>query len=79
MRSDDVTLSAGDEMTAPFTDTRPAAIQISASRREASPARAITLAIRSPGVCEGVLSDMSEFFVGAGLAPAIHAFLPERV
>ena len=51
MRSDGVTLSAGEEITAPLTETRPAAIQASASRREASPARAITLAMRSPGFC----------------------------
>ena len=44
-----VTLSAGEEITAPLTATRPAAIQASASRREARPARAITLAMRSPG------------------------------
>src|SRR5450830_1676848 len=49
MRSDGVTLSAGEEITAPLTATRPAAIHASASRREASPARAITLAMRSPG------------------------------
>ena len=48
MRSRWVTLSAGEEITAPLTATRPAAIQASASRREASPARAITLAMRSP-------------------------------
>ena len=47
MRSAAVTLSAGDVIVAPFTDTRPAAIQASASRREATPARAITLAMRS--------------------------------
>ena len=34
-------------MAAPLTATRPAAIQASASRREQSPARAITLAMRS--------------------------------
>ena len=45
-----VTLSAGEAITAPLTATRPAAIQASASRREASPARAITLAMRSPSV-----------------------------
>src|SRR5262249_36371126 len=46
-RSPAPTLSAGDVMMAPFTATRPAAIQVSASRREASPARAMTLATRS--------------------------------
>jgi hypothetical protein len=51
MRSAAVTLSAGEEITAPLTETRPAAIQASAWRREASPARAITLAMRSPGIC----------------------------
>src|SRR5580693_8517790 len=35
-------------MGLPLTATRPAAIQASASRREHSPARAITLAMRSP-------------------------------
>ena len=44
-----MTLSAGEAMTLPLTATRPAAIQASASRRDASPARAITLAMRSPG------------------------------
>src|ERR1700724_4598407 len=34
-------------MGAPLTATRPAAIHVSASRREASPARAITFATRS--------------------------------
>src|SRR5215467_13135594 len=48
MRSCAVTLSAGELMAFPFTVTRPAAIQASASRREARPARAITLAMRSP-------------------------------
>ena len=47
MRSDGFTLSAGELMVAPLTETRPAAIHASASRREASPARAITLAMRS--------------------------------
>ncbi len=47
-RSPAATLSAGEAITAPLTATRPAAIQASASRREASPARAITLAMRSP-------------------------------
>jgi hypothetical protein len=44
------TLSAGEEITAPLTATRPAAIQASASRREVRPTRAITLAMRSPGM-----------------------------
>ena len=48
MLSAAVTLSAGEVIFAPLTATRPAAIQASASRREASPARAITLAMRSP-------------------------------
>ena len=68
MRSRRVTLSAGEAMTAPLTETRPAAIQASAWRREASPARAITLAMRSPSFV--VLSVMT-FFVMAGLVPAI--------
>ena len=41
-------INAGEAIAVPLTATRPAAIQSSASRREASPARAITLAIRSP-------------------------------
>jgi len=41
-----VTLSAGEVIFAPLTATRPASIHVSASRREASPARAITLAMR---------------------------------
>src|SRR5581483_10991803 len=51
MRSAGPTLSAGEAMVLPFTATRPPAIQASASRREQSPARAITLAIRSPAFC----------------------------
>ena len=43
-----LTLKAGLVSTSPLTLTRPAAIQASASRREHSPARAITLAMRSP-------------------------------
>ena len=43
-----VTFSAGDLILLPLIVARPASIQLSASRREASPARAITLAMRSP-------------------------------
>ena len=46
--SSSVTFSAAEARTLPFTRTRPAAIHSSASRREHSPARAITLAMRSP-------------------------------
>ena len=42
------TVTAGVSRTCPFKVTRPAAIRPSASRREQSPARAITLAMRSP-------------------------------
>src|SRR3569623_3635702 len=48
MRSRGDTLRAGDVIALPLTETRPASIHASASRREASPARAITLALRSP-------------------------------
>jgi hypothetical protein len=48
MRSELVTLHAGEAITAPLTATRPAAIHVSAARREHSPARAMTLAMRSP-------------------------------
>ena len=48
IRSARVTFSAGEAIFSPFTATRPAAIQASASRREQSPARAMTLAMRSP-------------------------------
>src|SRR5215510_12879436 len=41
-------IARGEAMTAPLTATRPAAIHVSASRREHSPARAIALAMRSP-------------------------------
>src|SRR5471030_827404 len=47
MRSSAVTLSAGERTTDPLTETRPVVIQASSSRREQSPARAITLAMRS--------------------------------
>src|SRR5579872_2893930 len=43
-----VTATAGLVSTTPSSLTRPSAIQRSASRREQSPARAITLAMRSP-------------------------------
>src|SRR6516164_9632749 len=55
MRSHSVTLSAAELIGAPLTATRPAAIHSSASRREASPARAITLAMRSPDLCWSLL------------------------
>ena len=42
------TLKAALVRTVPLTATRPAAIQASASRREQRPARAMTLAMRSP-------------------------------
>src|SRR6185437_15620973 len=58
MRSEGVTLRAGEEMTAPLTATRPATIHASASRRDARPARAITFAIRSPGTCFPEVSAM---------------------
>src|SRR5262249_33836069 len=51
--SSGVTLSAGELITAPLTATRPAAIQVSASRREQRPARAIILAIPSEPSCGG--------------------------
>ena len=41
-------MSAGLSRTLPLTVTRPAAIHVSASRREHRPARAITLAMRLP-------------------------------
>jgi hypothetical protein len=46
--SSSVTLKAGLESALPLTVTRPAAIQASASRREQTPARAMTLAMRWP-------------------------------
>ena len=56
-----VTSSAGELMMRPLTVTRPCTIHSSASRREASPARDTTLAMRSPdffsrgGAPDGVL------------------------
>ena len=47
MRSSAVTLTAGEASTSPLSVTRPSAIIASASRREAMPARAMTLAMRS--------------------------------
>ncbi len=47
MRSLGVTLTAGESRRWPFRVTRPSAIIASASRREATPARAIALAMRS--------------------------------
>lgn len=48
MRSRAETFSAGLSITVPLTETRPSAIIRSASRREATPARDRTLAMRSP-------------------------------
>ena len=48
MRSSAPTVTAGVVSTRPFSLTRPSAISRSASRREQRPARAITLAMRSP-------------------------------
>src|SRR5471030_994531 len=59
MRSAAVTLSAGEEITTTLTETRPSAIQASAWRREARPARAMTLAMRSPGISDVVLAAMT--------------------
>src|SRR5690606_8338247 len=55
-------------MTLPLTETRPAAIHASASRREATPARAMTLAMRA-GSGARVLSVL----VVAEVAIAYHA------
>ena len=49
MRSDDVTLKAGARSVSVNRD-RPSAIHCSASRREAAPARAMALAMRSPSL-----------------------------
>src|SRR5260370_209010 len=51
-----VTVTAGLVSIVPSTRTRPSAIQRSASRREHRPARAITLAIRSPAAGAATLS-----------------------
>src|SRR5271166_4747519 len=51
-----VTITAGLVSTAPSSLTRPSAIQRSASRREHNPARAITLAMRSPGVAASAVA-----------------------
>src|SRR4029079_3188661 len=59
--------SAGDFTVSPFSATRPASISFSASRREQMPARAITLAMRSP-VFLSVVS-----FVICDLAKAMHS------
>src|SRR5258707_8433000 len=67
MRSSGDTSSAGEAMGLPLTATRPAAIQASASRREQSPARAITLAMRSPDLdCGAFLLAMTVFRHGRG-------------
>src|SRR5205807_7087454 len=50
-----VTVTAGLVSTVPSTTTRPSAIQRSASRREHSPARAITFAIRSGAIRSGAI------------------------
>ena len=76
IRSAAVTLSAGEEITAPLTATRPAAIQASASRREARPTRAITLAMRSPGYVS--LFGHSETSSRLGLCRASTSLYTER-
>src|SRR6185437_12181920 len=53
-----VTVTAGLVRIAPSTRTRPSAIQRSASRREQRPARAITLAMRSPPVAGAASSSL---------------------
>ncbi|GJD69153.1 hypothetical protein MMMDOFMJ_2079 [Methylobacterium gnaphalii] len=56
MRSSSVTLIAGEVRAFPFRLTRPASIIASASRREAMPARAMALAMRSPSGVAGIAS-----------------------
>src|SRR5690554_2866864 len=60
------TLNAGELSTLPFTFTRPSAIIASASRREATPARARRLAIRSPATApaSGAAPARAAAFVG---------------
>ncbi len=60
------TITAGVSNWTPLTATRPAAIRASASRREATPARAMTLATRSPVfAASGAPADASSGWVSA--------------
>ena len=80
IRSSAVTIVAGVSRTRPFSLTRPSAIIRSASRREQMPARAITLAMRSPlseaGSATGGLATRFGF---AREAPEAGALLADRV
>jgi hypothetical protein len=67
-----LTLRAGDVIFWPLTDTRPASIHASASRREASPARAMTLAMRSDALGAG--NGMS----AAGFGSVVFSRLPRN-
>ena len=71
-----VTSSAGELMTRPLTVTRPCVIHSSASRREARPARATTLAMRSPDFFSR--GGRGGALVEIGLALAIGAAAAER-
>ena len=87
MRSASVTLTAGDSSIEPFSLMRPSPIIRSTSRREATPARARSLAIRS-----GVMSTATSGALrrsrppagpglAAGLATGVHlvfAFRSDR-
>src|SRR5690606_33144195 len=59
IRSCAPTTKAGVSSRRPFTRTRPSAIQRSASRREHRPARARTLAMRSPLTSASVIARSS--------------------
>ena len=69
--SEAVTFRAGEVMTLPLTVTSPSSIIRSASRREATPARERTLAMRSPSGCRRrrVLAG-GLFFSGHGRHPS---------
>src|SRR3990167_2444023 len=69
MVSRPVTLNAAEVSTLPFTLTSPASIIRSISRREATPARARYLAIRSPPSLHSasVFGGRGALFWGAGL------------
>lgn len=64
---------AGEVMDLPFRLTLPSVISRSASRREHTPARAITLAMRSPSLGEGLW--LFSAFLGAEVRVKIFAFL----
>src|SRR5690606_34801236 len=73
-----VTLKAGVRTFLPLTTTRPSVIHTSASRREQSPERAMTLARRSPVEGLAGVSLMGRTFMSCGTLLDGRAFEPKK-